>query len=175
MKAIITLVLLVTMLGACSKAPESNVEPSEVIPSPSATLNPEDSSENVSVASLKYGQSFTYLDGVKLTVSKPRMPKEGKWIVEDEGQVSNFDILFEAPNGWMQEELSTDGPHFGFRTVEGDITASIACENGMGPFFDNMSEATKKNYHMQLISPEDSFKTGTVTLEDMSGTVASWS
>lgn len=175
MKILIPLFIVAALLGACSKAPESFSKPSEAVPSSSPTLNPEDLVENISEpTSLKYGQAFTYLDGVKIAVTKPHLPEQGIWMVEDEGQVSNLTIVFEAPNGWLKEELSTDGPHFGFRTTDGDVTASLACENGMGPFFDNMSNGTKKTYRMQLISPKDSWKTGSITLEDFSGVVAIW-
>lgn len=96
-------------------------------------------------------------------------------MVEGEGQVSNFTIVFEAPNGWLSDAGGTDVPQIGFRASDGDVTASIACEKGSGPFFDTMSEGTKKTYRMQLISAADSFKTGSITLHDFSGEVASWS
>jgi hypothetical protein len=170
MRKTIVALAVILALGACSKPSESHVEAPINSTAPSPSLNPEDSAENVSAASLKYGQSFTYLDGVKVTVSKPKLPKEGIWIT-DEGQVSDFVILFEAPNGWMSEEGSSSAPEFGFRTTDGDTTATIST----GAFFDNMEPGTKKTYQSQLISPKDSWKTGAVTLSDPSGVVASWS
>lgn len=164
MRKILIPILLIAALGACSKAPESHAKPSEVITSTPVTPSSEDSSTIPTAPKLSYGQSFTYLDGLKITV----------YALEDANinpanNAPELDVLVEAPNGWMAEE---QGSAFKYRTDDGDVSAEVAPVLSNGPFSENLSAGEKKTFRLQIITKD---RTGTVILTGMNIPQAEWS
>jgi len=132
MRKFIIPMLLIAALGACSKAPESPIEPSEVIPTASPSIDwkerfnkPLTDEEIPTPATLKFGKTFTYAYGLKITVSEPESGK--------------FTVTFNAPNGWVAEA----------KQDRSQVIVSTAGESQFScdqPFSEDLLPGTRKTY-----------------------------